>query len=127
MHLLNCRCIQEHLRMHLQSLGALCESPGGHGSIWKYLEVLVRATGESVRLACGFRTDLHCADVACSGTCATRMTRMLSIFIMCRLFDSMLDVIIVVVYRNLISVYSGCLNFCNRSCASLCISDVSRD
>jgi hypothetical protein len=52
---------------------------------------------------------------------------MLAIFITCRLFDSMLDLIMVVIYRNLISVYSGCLNFGNRSCASLCIRDVSRD
>jgi len=29
--------------------------------------------------------------------------------------------------RNLMSVYSGCLNFCNGSCASLCIINVSRD
>jgi len=62
MHLHNCRCFQEHLRMLLQSLRALCEAPGGPGSIWKYLEALVRATGESGRFACGLRTDLHFAD-----------------------------------------------------------------
>ena len=48
--------------MLLQCLRALCEAPGGPGSIWKYLEALVRATGESGRFACGFRTDLYFAD-----------------------------------------------------------------
>jgi len=48
--------------MLLQSLRALCEAPGGPGSIWKDLEALVRATGESGRFACGLRTDLHFAD-----------------------------------------------------------------
>jgi len=37
--------------MLLQSLTALCNAPGGAGSIWKYLEALVRATGVSGRLA----------------------------------------------------------------------------
>jgi len=63
MHLHNCRCFQEHLRMLLQSLRALCLAPGGSGSIWKYLEALVRLSGVSGRIACGFRTDLHFADV----------------------------------------------------------------
>jgi hypothetical protein len=49
--------------MLLQSLGALCLAPGGPGSIWKYLGALVRSTGVSGRFACGFRTDLHFADV----------------------------------------------------------------
>jgi len=49
--------------MLLQSLRALCLAPGGPGSIWKNLEALVRATGVSGRCACGFRTDLHFADV----------------------------------------------------------------
>jgi len=49
--------------MLLQSLRALCKAPGGPGSIWKYLEALVRATGVSGRFACCFRTDLHFADV----------------------------------------------------------------
>jgi hypothetical protein len=39
----------------------------------------------------------------------------------------MLDVIVEAIYRNLMSVYSGCLNWCNRSCASLCIIDVASD
>jgi len=51
------------LRMLLQSLRAHCKAPGGVGSIWKYFEALVRATGVSGRFACGFRTDLHFADV----------------------------------------------------------------
>jgi hypothetical protein len=49
--------------MLLQSLRALCKPRGGAGSIWKYLEALVRATGVSGRFAYGFRTDLHFADV----------------------------------------------------------------
>jgi len=39
----------------------------------------------------------------------------------------MLEVIAAAIYRNLMSLYVGCLNFCNGSCASLCIIDVSRD
>jgi len=49
--------------MLLQSLSALCKAPGGAGSIWKYLEALVRATGVSGRFAHGFRTELHFADL----------------------------------------------------------------
>jgi len=48
-------------------------------------------------------------------------------FFTCRLFNLMLEVIVAEIYRNLMSVYSGCLNFCNASCTSLCIIDVSRD
>jgi len=64
MHLHNCRCSQEHLRMLLQSPRALCIAPGGPGSIWNDLEAPVRSAGVSWRFACGFRTDLHFADVA---------------------------------------------------------------
>jgi len=39
----------------------------------------------------------------------------------------MLEVIVAEIYSNLMSVYSGCHNFSNRSCASLCIIHVSRD
>jgi len=39
----------------------------------------------------------------------------------------MFKVIIAAIYRYLLSVYSGCLDFCYRSCTSLCIIDVSRD
>ena len=63
MHLHNCRCFQEHLRMLLQSLRALCLSPGGSGSIWKCLEALVRLPGVSGRIACGFQSELHFADI----------------------------------------------------------------
>ena len=63
MHLHNCRCFQEHLRMLLQSLRALCSAPGGPGSIWNHFGAPVRSTGVSGRFACGFRTDLHFADV----------------------------------------------------------------
>jgi len=62
MHIHNCRCFQEHLRMLLQCLRALCKAPGGPGSIWKYLEALVRATGVFGRCACCFQTVLHFAD-----------------------------------------------------------------
>ena len=51
------------LRMLLQSLGAFCKAPGGPGSIWKYLEAMVKATGVSGRFACGFWTDLHFSNV----------------------------------------------------------------
>jgi len=56
--------------MLLQSLRALCKAPGGAGSIWKYLEALVRATGVSGRFAYGFRTELHFAD-ECEGAAYT--------------------------------------------------------
>jgi hypothetical protein len=49
--------------MLLQSLGALCNAPGGAGSIWKYLEPLARATRVSGRFADSFQTELHFADV----------------------------------------------------------------
>jgi len=49
--------------MLLQSLRALCKAPGGAGSIWEYLEAVVRATRVSGRFAYGFRTELHFADV----------------------------------------------------------------
>jgi len=48
--------------MLLQSLSALCKAPGGAGSIWEYLEAVVRATRVSGRFAYGFRTELHFAD-----------------------------------------------------------------
>ena len=48
--------------MLLQSLKALCKAPGGAGSIWEYLEAVVRATRGSGRVAYGFRTKLHFAD-----------------------------------------------------------------
>ena len=64
MHLHNSRCFQEHLRMLFQSLRALCLAPGGSGSVWKYLEAQVRSPGVSGRIACGFRTELHFADVS---------------------------------------------------------------
>jgi hypothetical protein len=48
--------------MLLRSLRAPCKAPGGAGSMWKYLEALVRATGVSGRFAYGFQTELHFAD-----------------------------------------------------------------
>jgi hypothetical protein len=50
--------------MLFQSLRALCLAPGGPGSIWNHLGAPVRSTGVSGMFACGFRTDLHFADVA---------------------------------------------------------------
>jgi len=67
MHLHNCRSFQEHPRSLLHSLSALCKAPGGPGSIWKYLETPVRATGVSRMFACGFWTDLHFADALVGG------------------------------------------------------------
>jgi hypothetical protein len=64
MHLHHSRRFQKHVRMLLQSFRALCKAPGGGGSIWKYLEAVVSATGVSGRFAYGFRTKLHFADVA---------------------------------------------------------------
>jgi len=52
---------------------------------------------------------------------------MLSNCFTCRLFDLIFEVIVAAIYRNLMSVYSGCLNFCNGSYASLCIINVPRD
>jgi len=62
MHLHNSTCFQKHLKVLLQSLRALCLASGGRGSIWKYLETVVRLSGVSGRIACGFRTDCHFAD-----------------------------------------------------------------
>jgi len=39
-------------------------APGGSGSVWKYIEALVRSPGVSGRIACGSRTELHFADEA---------------------------------------------------------------
>jgi len=47
--------------MLLQSPRALCKAAGGAGSIWKYLEALVRATGVSGRFSYGIWTELHFA------------------------------------------------------------------
>jgi len=58
------RCFQEHLIMLLQCLRALCNAPGRAGWIWKYSEVVVRATGVPGRFVYAFRTELHFADGA---------------------------------------------------------------
>jgi hypothetical protein len=49
--------------MLLQSPRAICVAPGGPGSIWNYLGAPVRSAGVHGRFVCGFRTDLHFADV----------------------------------------------------------------
>jgi hypothetical protein len=49
-----------------QSLRALYLAAVGPGSIYKYLEALLRSTGVSGRIACGFLTDLHSSDVLAS-------------------------------------------------------------
>jgi hypothetical protein len=56
-----------HMRMLLHSLRACCKAPGGAGSIWKYLEALVRATAVSERFAYSFQTEIHFADVSRQG------------------------------------------------------------
>jgi len=38
-------------------------APGEAASIWNYLGAPVRSSGVCRRFACGFRTDLHFADV----------------------------------------------------------------
>jgi hypothetical protein len=63
MHLHHFRCLEQYMRMLLQSLKALCKAPVGVGSIWEYLEAVVRATRVSGRFAYGFRIELHFADV----------------------------------------------------------------
>jgi len=67
------------------------------------------------------------SQIARGGPWATQLTWMLSLCFTCRLFNSMLEVIFAAIYRKLMSVYSGCLNFCNGSCASLSIIDVWMD
>ena len=72
--------ISEHLWMLFQSLRALCLAPGGPRSICKYLEALVRATRVSGWFACGFRTDLHFADVVdCLGLLTTLNTNLATV------------------------------------------------
>jgi len=64
--------------MLLHSLNALCKTPGGAGSIWECLEAVVRATRVSGRVAYGFRTELHFADVAENGKdCADNLLHQL--------------------------------------------------
>jgi len=62
MHLCNCKCFEEHLRILLQSLKALCLAPWGLERISKYIEAQVTSTGVSGRLACRLQTDLRFAD-----------------------------------------------------------------
>jgi len=69
MHLHNCRCFQEHLRMLLQSLRALCLAPGGSGSIWMYWNALVRSTWVFGRFVGGIWTELHFADIGMQQRC----------------------------------------------------------
>jgi len=49
MHLHNFWCFQGHLGILLQCLSTHCSAPGRPGSIWKYLEALVRSTRVSRR------------------------------------------------------------------------------
>jgi hypothetical protein len=64
MYLHRSRCFLVHVRMLFQSLRARSKAPGGAGSIWKYLDLLLRATGVSGRFVYGFQTELHIADEA---------------------------------------------------------------
>jgi hypothetical protein len=63
MHLHCYRYFQEHVRTLLQSVIALCNAPGGVGTIWKYLEALVRAAGVAESCAYGLQTELYLAEV----------------------------------------------------------------
>jgi len=67
-HLRNCRCCQEQLKMLLQSVTALGLVQGGSESIWMYVEELVRSTRVAGSLACGFWIDLHLANTALGDT-----------------------------------------------------------
>jgi len=62
-HLDMCRCLQGNLRMLFRSLKPLCVAPGVPGSIWMNFWAVVRSTGMSGSFVCGFRTNLHLADV----------------------------------------------------------------
>jgi hypothetical protein len=57
--------------MLLESLRALFKAPGRAGSIWEYLEAVVRATRVSRRFAYGFLTELHFADESFCLLCLT--------------------------------------------------------
>jgi len=78
MHLHNCRCFQEHLRMLLQSLSALGLSPGKSVSIEMYLETLLRSRWVSGKITHFFWIDLHFADVSPSDH-VWRMWRRISV------------------------------------------------
>lgn len=63
MYLHNCWYFQEYIRILLLSLRAHCKAPTGPGSIRKYLEELVSATGVYGRFVCSFRTKVHFPDI----------------------------------------------------------------
>jgi len=67
------------------------------------------------------------SQIARGGTWATWLTSMLSLCFPCWLFNLMFEVMVAPIYRNLRSVYSGCLKFCNGCCASMYIIVGSRD
>jgi hypothetical protein len=73
MHPHRFRCFEEHVRMLLQSLRALCKGPGGAGSIWEYLEAVVRATRVSRMFPYGFQTELHFTDIRHPWRCFVRL------------------------------------------------------
>ena len=58
----NCSCFQEHLRVILKSLRAVCKAPRVPGSSWILFEALVRSTRVSGRIHCTCWADLHLAD-----------------------------------------------------------------
>jgi len=59
MHLHNCMCFQERLRLLMQSLRVLHKAPGRPGRICKEMEAQMTATGVFRMYACGFLTDLY--------------------------------------------------------------------
>jgi len=83
MHHHQCRWSQEHLRMLLQQLRVLSFAPGGLGSVWNWVGVLVRLTSAAGRIACGFWTILRwLIQFGWIYTCAEFTNRMLNIYIM---------------------------------------------
>jgi hypothetical protein len=63
MHFHHCRCVQDHVRMLLHSLTAICKSPGVAGSNRTFLEALVRATAVFRRSVHVSWTEIHFPDV----------------------------------------------------------------
>jgi len=70
----------------LKSLRACCLTPGGPGSIRKYLEALVRLTRVSGRFECGFQNNLHCADewMESWGSCDLMFESILTFIAVCQ-------------------------------------------
>lgn len=82
-------------------------------SIISALEPIISAPlawSEELYTLCCWRRS----QITCGGTWVTLLTWMHAIYFTCRVFDSMLEVILAAIYSNLMSVYPECLNFGNR-------------